>query len=93
MLLIGPSRGTSMTTGCVLTCAPVVRMIDADLAFRLALKVRNGAHPDDRHPLRAMLEVRKHARTKLADGTFLTSPTARPLCAVQAVDERRKGKV
>jgi hypothetical protein len=45
-------------------------MIDADLAFRLALDVRNGAHPDDRLLLRAMLQVRKRARRKLADGPF-----------------------
>jgi len=59
-----------VTTGCVPICAPLVRMIDADLAFRLALDVRNGAHPDDRHLLRAMLQVRKRARRKLADGPF-----------------------
>jgi hypothetical protein len=70
MLLIAPSSGTSMTTGCVPICAPLVRMIDADLAFRLALDVRNGAHPDDRLLLRAMLQVRKRARRKLADGPF-----------------------
>ena len=67
---IGPSQGTSVTTGCVPICAPLVRMIDADLAFRLALDVRNGAHPDDRLLLRAMLQVRKRARRKLADGPF-----------------------
>src|SRR5271169_162854 len=68
--LIGPSSSTSMTTGCVPICTFLVRMIDADLACWFALDVRNGAHSDDRLPLRAMLEVRKRARRKLADGPF-----------------------
>ena len=70
MLLIGPSSGTSMTTGGVPICVPLVRMIHADLAFRFSLDVRTGAHPDDRLLLRAMLQVRKRARRKLADGPF-----------------------
>jgi hypothetical protein len=92
MLLIGPSRSTSVTTGCVPICAPLVRMIDADLAFQLALDVRNGAHPDDRLLLRAMLQVPKRARRKLADGPFRRCQLRAHYAQSQPLMNDEKGK-
>ena len=92
MLLIGPSRGTSVTTGCVPICTFLVRMIDAELAFRLALDVRNGAHPDDRLPLRAMLQVRKRAHRKLADGPFWRCQLRAHYAQSQPLMNDEKGK-
>ena len=82
-----------MTTGCVPICAPLLRMIDADLACRLALDVRNGAHPDDRLLLRAMLQVRKRARRKRADGPFWRCQLRAHYAQSKPLMNNEKGKV